>query len=216
MAHPPRKTPRQARARATAEALVEAAARILETEGRAALTTNRIAERAGASVGSLYQYFSNREAIVAALAARERAALLAEVRAAAAAGGAPRATLSAMLEAALRHQFARPRLALALEALEQEVDQREDAADLAQALEAEVLAAVRALAPAAPPEAARDALALARGLIDAAARAGETDPAPLRPRLEAAVVGYLTWPRAPSAAADQTAGDGEGPKSGDA
>ncbi|MDF2232478.1 helix-turn-helix domain containing protein [Albimonas sp. CAU 1670] len=195
MAHPPRKTPRQARARATAEALVEAAARILEGEGRGALTTNRIAERAGASVGSLYQYFPNREAIVAALAARERGRLLAEVREAAAAGLDPRATLSAMLEAALRHQFARPRLALALEGLEQEVDQREDAAALEAALIDEVLAAVRALAPGAGPQAARDALAIARGMIDAAARAGETDPQALRPRLEAAVLGYLTWPR---------------------
>lgn len=57
-----RKKPRQARARVTCAAIVEAAARILSEEGAARLTTNRIAERAGVSVGSLYQYFPNRHA----------------------------------------------------------------------------------------------------------------------------------------------------------
>jgi AcrR family transcriptional regulator len=68
-----RKRPRQARAQATFEAIVEAAARILaEGEGRR-LTTNRIATRAGVSVGSLYQYFPKRRAIVRALLERELA-----------------------------------------------------------------------------------------------------------------------------------------------
>lgn len=63
----PRKRARQARAEATVEAIVEAAARILSSDGVAALTTNRIAELAGVSVGSVYQYFPNKEAIVVAL-----------------------------------------------------------------------------------------------------------------------------------------------------
>jgi AcrR family transcriptional regulator len=53
----PRKTPRQARARATFDAILEAAARILVNEGYDRLNTNRIAEIAGVSVGTLYQYF---------------------------------------------------------------------------------------------------------------------------------------------------------------
>jgi AcrR family transcriptional regulator len=67
----PRKTPLQERSRNTVEVIVEAAARILTKEGAGALSTNRIAEVAGVSVGSLYQYFPNREAIVAALIERK-------------------------------------------------------------------------------------------------------------------------------------------------
>lgn len=66
-----RKSPRQKRAAATFEAIVEAAAHILRDEGAASLTTNAVAARAGVSIGSLYQYFPNKQAIVRALIARE-------------------------------------------------------------------------------------------------------------------------------------------------
>lgn len=65
----PRKTPRQARARATVAAIVDACAQLLAAGSYDALTTNSIAERAGVSVGTLYEYFPNRESIVAALTA---------------------------------------------------------------------------------------------------------------------------------------------------
>jgi AcrR family transcriptional regulator len=66
-----RKRPSQARSRETVAAIVEAAARVFEAHGYAAGTTNRIAERAGVSIGSLYEYFPNKDAIVVALAERE-------------------------------------------------------------------------------------------------------------------------------------------------
>jgi AcrR family transcriptional regulator len=66
----PRKEPRQPRARATVDAILVAAAQLLRSDGAARLTTNRIAARAGVSVGSLYQYFPSKEAVLAAL--RER------------------------------------------------------------------------------------------------------------------------------------------------
>ncbi|MGH7125597.1 MAG: TetR/AcrR family transcriptional regulator [Stellaceae bacterium] len=66
----PRKEPRQARAQATLEAVLSAAAQVLVEEGFERATTNRIAEVAGVSVGSLYQYFPNKEAIVNALVER--------------------------------------------------------------------------------------------------------------------------------------------------
>ncbi|WP_316977381.1 TetR/AcrR family transcriptional regulator [Shumkonia mesophila] len=66
----PRKIPLQERSRNTVDVIVEAATRILFREGADALSTNRIAEVAGVSVGSLYQYFPNREAIVTALMER--------------------------------------------------------------------------------------------------------------------------------------------------
>jgi len=66
-----RKAPRQSRSGATFDAVVEAAARILAEGGSPGLTTNRIARRAGVSVGSLYQYFPNKLAVVRALLERE-------------------------------------------------------------------------------------------------------------------------------------------------
>jgi AcrR family transcriptional regulator len=74
-----RKKPRQARAEATVEAIVEAAAQILERDGEEGATTARIAERAGVSIGSVYQYFFNREAIMAALVRRERETIAADI-----------------------------------------------------------------------------------------------------------------------------------------
>jgi AcrR family transcriptional regulator len=66
----PRKQPRQERARATVEAILEAAAQVFERHGYAAGTTNRIAERAGVSIGSLYEYFPSKDAIVMELSRR--------------------------------------------------------------------------------------------------------------------------------------------------
>lgn len=65
-----RKQPRQARSRETVEALLEAAAQVFERHGYAAGTTNRIAARAGVSIGSLYQYFPSKDAILLALVER--------------------------------------------------------------------------------------------------------------------------------------------------
>ncbi|WAS99597.1 helix-turn-helix domain containing protein [Nannocystis poenicansa] len=56
----PRKTPQQARSSRLVEAILQAAVRVLERDGAAAFTTVRVAERAGVSVGSLYQYFPNK------------------------------------------------------------------------------------------------------------------------------------------------------------
>lgn len=66
----PRKSPRQARSRAMVETILDATARILVKKGFADTTTNGVAEQAGISVGSLYQYFPSREALVAAVAQR--------------------------------------------------------------------------------------------------------------------------------------------------
>lgn len=73
-----RRRPRQARARETCEAIFEAAAQILEREGECAFNTNRIAERAGVSVGTIYQYFPDKEAILVAMARAEQQGIAAE------------------------------------------------------------------------------------------------------------------------------------------
>jgi AcrR family transcriptional regulator len=76
---PLRKTPSQTRALRTVDTLFEAATRVLASEGEAGFTTNRIAERAGFSIGTLYQYFPSKEAIVVALVRRHRERVMREL-----------------------------------------------------------------------------------------------------------------------------------------
>ncbi|HBK47282.1 MAG TPA: TetR family transcriptional regulator [Xanthomonadaceae bacterium] len=64
-----RKQPLQSRSRATVEAIREACIQVLLAEGLSRTTTTRVAERAGVSVGSLYQYYPNRGAMLAGLLA---------------------------------------------------------------------------------------------------------------------------------------------------
>lgn len=66
----PRKFPRQARSRATVDAILDATIRVLLTRGYQGTTTIAVAERAGVSVGSLYQYFPNKDSLIAALVKR--------------------------------------------------------------------------------------------------------------------------------------------------
>lgn len=68
-----RRLPKQERAKGTVDVILQAAARILEASGPDALTTNTIAVRAGVSIGSLYEYFPSKEAVLVALARRQLA-----------------------------------------------------------------------------------------------------------------------------------------------
>ena len=72
----PRKHASQARSRATVDALIEATARILVRESFDGVSTNRIADEAGVSIGSLYQYFPSKEALVAAVIDRHHEELM--------------------------------------------------------------------------------------------------------------------------------------------
>jgi AcrR family transcriptional regulator len=66
----PRKTPRQDRSKATVDAILDATARVLLRHGYDRASTNRVATEAGVSIGSLYQYFPSKEALVAAVIER--------------------------------------------------------------------------------------------------------------------------------------------------
>ncbi len=77
-----RKQPRQARSSRLVADILEAAVQVLSSEGARRFTTARVAERAGISVGSLYQYFPNKEAILFRLQAdewRQTGALLQDI-----------------------------------------------------------------------------------------------------------------------------------------
>jgi AcrR family transcriptional regulator len=78
----PRKSPTQERSRATVDAILAATARVLVRHGFEHTTTNRVAEAAGVSIGSLYQYFPSKEALVAALIDRHVAEMTGEFLAA--------------------------------------------------------------------------------------------------------------------------------------
>ncbi|PWR20352.1 TetR/AcrR family transcriptional regulator [Zavarzinia aquatilis] len=73
-----KKQPAQGRSQATVEAVLTATAQLLAESGYAALTTNHIAERAGVSIGSIYQYFPGKEAIVALVVEHTVAEILAD------------------------------------------------------------------------------------------------------------------------------------------
>jgi AcrR family transcriptional regulator len=74
-----RKTPRQARATATLDAIFQATIQVLVTDGPHRLTTTRVAERAGVSVGTMYQYFPHKHALFYALNERYLHALAEKV-----------------------------------------------------------------------------------------------------------------------------------------
>ena len=70
-----RRTPRQARAESTIKVILDATLQLLEAEGAQRLTTNHIAARAGVSIGTVYQYFRDKDDILAALAQQRAGAV---------------------------------------------------------------------------------------------------------------------------------------------
>lgn len=108
----PRKTPKQQRSAETRARILDAAARVFSRHGYAAGTTNRIAEEAGLSIGSLYQYFPNKDAILVELMRRhvtDGALLVAERLAAVAVRPLPE-RVAAFVEAMVANHADDPRL----------------------------------------------------------------------------------------------------------
>lgn len=188
-----RKRPRQARSTATVEAILEAAARILEAAGLAALNTNAVAEKAGVSVGSLYQYFPAKESLLVTLIRRNRARLTEAIeRERAQAGNRElRSVIDGVIPAALCHQLDRPRLASSLEYAEAMLPIDDETEALRRVLVGAVADALKVHGIADPDTAARDLVAMTHGMIDAAGLFGETDIGPLEQRVRRAVYGYL-------------------------
>jgi AcrR family transcriptional regulator len=193
----PRKAPRQARSAATVAAILEAAARILDEAGLEAFNTNAVAARAGVSVGSLYQYFPGKAAVLAALIAEDFRLFEAGLSGAATGGGFE-ADLFALVQVAVAHQTTRPRLARLLDFAEARMDMGEDIARRQAAILAHVegfLARHRdRLTVEDLTTAATDCMAIARGLIDTASETGSPSAPALEARVVRALSGYLTLP----------------------
>jgi len=189
----PRKMPRQGRSAETVRAIVEAAARILEQDGLGGFTTNAVAERAGVSIGSLYQYFPGKEALIGALIVRETSLLIAECEVAVSAVKG-REALKGIIASAVIHQLRRPALARLLDLEEARLPFDEDTQRVTRRLRSILLSVLaRADLPKQPdPDAAaQDVLAIIKGMVDAAGERGEQDRDVLASRVGRAVYGYL-------------------------
>jgi AcrR family transcriptional regulator len=194
----PRKAPQQPRAQATVDAILEAAARILERDPAQEFTTNHVAERAGVSVGSFYQYFPNKASLIAALLDREHDAAASAIDrlGVALAGGTLDEMLDAMAAFAVAQQFDRARLSAVLDRAELELP---FAARLATA-DARIVASVEALlahhrdalSPELGTSAARDCIAIARALVESEMGKRDAPPPDLQARVRRALAGYLT------------------------
>lgn len=188
-----RKAPSQARSAQTVQVILAAAADILEHRGFAGYTTNAIAERAGVSIGSLYQYFPGKDAITVALIEQTSGGLVEEMREALRLPG-PRAALRATIAVAVRHQLRRPRLSRLLDFEERRLAALLPASGSAAALLTE-LATFLARSPCwrveRSGEAAVEMIAIASALTDAAVERADARQAALERRIEGAVLGYL-------------------------
>jgi AcrR family transcriptional regulator len=123
----PRKSPRQSRSIATVDAIFEATIQVLLNDGLIRLNTTRVARRAGVSVGTLYQYFPNKQALLFAVLERHLAMLTGAIERAC--GGEPCATSEMVAEtvvkAYLRAKMAQAEVSPALYRIALELDARE-------------------------------------------------------------------------------------------
>ncbi|WP_282295160.1 TetR/AcrR family transcriptional regulator [Stenotrophomonas sp. PS02289] len=196
LAQTARKRPSQRRSVATVDAIIESAARILEARGHAGYNTNDIAQLAGVSIGTLYQYFPNKDAITNALLLRELRAL-SDALLTDAAAGSEEEGLERMIETAVRHQLGRSGLNRLLEVeevrLQPDLALTEARAEL-EALVKSFFERSRMLSDSCD-FVAEDVFAIVRGMVDSAGFRGESDEEALILRVKAAAFGYLQFRR---------------------
>lgn len=197
----PRKLPRQRRATATVDAILQAAAQVIATGGLTRFNTNQVAARAGVSIGSLYQYFPGKDAIMAALIARQHArqaqALESALDRLEAGERLPLIDrVRVLVGAAMQHHHDDPLLASAIDHEEVRLPLRDVTERLLEAAGPRLLAQLeilRAEVPGIDPAAALRTLpALLRAVVDAWANLDPPDLARAEQEGVRAVMGYLT------------------------
>lgn len=115
----PRKLPRQSRAANTIEAVLEAAVQIVTADGPRALTTTRVAKRSGFAVGTIYQYFANKDELMGAMVRRhvDHVVYFLEIACRDTHGGHPEAMIDALANAFLAANAVRTREVHAIHAV---------------------------------------------------------------------------------------------------
>jgi AcrR family transcriptional regulator len=192
-----RKQPLQERSRETVAVILEAAARILEERGLEGYNTNAVAERGGVSVGSVYQYFPNKDALTLALIGRFEAEILgaAESAIAASKGKDLKASLKLLIAALLRAHEGRAQLNRILETEESRL--RAASSGPAASLDLRKLVGgllARHAHELSPIDAAviDDLIVIIRAMVDDALQKEISQTAASR-RILRAVEGYLRW-----------------------
>ena len=195
-----RKQPLQQRSRETVAVILEAAARVLEQRGLEGYNTNAVAERGGISVGSVYQYFPNKDALTLALIAKFEATLLEKMRDAVAA--AEDKSLTASLNLLVRVQIEvhaeRANLNRILETEEDRL--RPASADSSAARESKALIGMllarhrHEIGAPVQDDTIEDLIVICRAMVDHALQKDLPRPAATR-RVLRAIEGYLHGPR---------------------
>ena len=181
----------------TLDAILDAATRVLTMESLSGFNTNRVAEVAGVSVGSLYQYFPNKAALMSALIDREQLRLATALEAAVERSvRLPLAEgLGALARLAIDQQYRDPLLAAALDHEERRLPIEARLKGHEQRLAAAIMRFLDAHRNVLPEGSvsitvARDMLLIARALVEA--DVGQRTPAPgLESRIVRALIGYL-------------------------
>ena len=185
-----RKRPSQQRSAATMAAVLEAAAQVLEAGGLSAFNTNAVAARAGVSIGSLYQYFPGKDAVMAALIRLEAARFEAELATALEATASlplPQA-VARLVALAVASQTARPNLARILDLEERRLGLEIEVTQRSQTTVGQLTQFLAGRGVRDPQIAAGDLQNLVRGMIDGALHA---EPNDLTRRIVRAAMGYL-------------------------
>jgi AcrR family transcriptional regulator len=187
-----RKMPIQARSQATVDVILKASTRVLERYSLAGFNTNRVAEVAGVSVGSIYQYFPSKDALVAALIDAQQQKLVAEAEALVAGlqGKRLEAKLQALCQLAIEQQYHRPKLSAALDHEEQRLPLTAQLQRTRSALSAALMRLLRPDLPELTEQEVADVFTIVQAIVEADAN-GRTAPPDLLVRLMRAVRGYL-------------------------
>jgi AcrR family transcriptional regulator len=192
----PRKIPLQNRAAATRDAILQAAALILQREQFSAFNTNRVAEVAGISIGSLYQYYPNKAALLTALTIEQHAQLLVKIEKAIAQTQklSMQKAIEKLITIVIAHQFENPELARALDYAERALtptDEMLSQKKLMIATLTEMMSRYRDQITGDLRIAALDVQTIVQAMIDGAELRGETNRLALRKRIARAILGYL-------------------------
>ncbi len=170
-----------------------AAADICSGKGLDAVTTNAVAAQAGVSIGSLYQYFPGKDALLAALIRAERANLLEAVERIVCSDAAYSLTnlVDELIEATVTHYLERPALSRTLNLARTQLPPDPAAAEFSTRITVLIAARLNVLTIPGPKTTAQDILAILQGMINAAGEAQDPDRSALADRTRRAVLGYL-------------------------